>query len=189
MSQTRIVALVGSLRDASVSRQVAEAAASTAPAGAEVSLYDGIGDIPFYNEDIDIAGSVPAAAQALRDAVAASDGLLLVTPEYNGTLPAVLKNAIDWLSRPYGAGAISGKPVAVLSGSISPNAARWAHADAVKSVGIAGGKIVEEAHLHYAAWGERFAAGHPREDAEVQRELAESVKVLVTAASGELVSA
>jgi NAD(P)H-dependent FMN reductase len=132
MSQTRIVVLVGSLRGASISRQIAEAAVSTAPDGAEIAIYEGIADIPFYNEDIDIVDSVPVTAQALRDAVAASDGLLLVTPEYNGTLPAVLKNAIDWLSRPYGAGAIGGKPVAVLSGSISPNAAKWAHGDAVK---------------------------------------------------------
>ncbi|WP_328398142.1 NAD(P)H-dependent oxidoreductase [Nocardia sp. NBC_00416] len=189
MSQARIVVLVGSLRGASISRQIAEAAVSTAPDGAEVAIYEGIGEIPFYNEDIDTAGSVPAAAQALRDAVAASDGLLLVTPEYNGSVPAVLKNAIDWLSRPYGAGAIGGKPVAALSGSISPNAAKWAHGDIVKVVGVAGGKVVEEAHLHYAGWGERFGANHPREDAEAQRELGEALKVLVTAASGELVSA
>lgn len=189
MSQTRIVVLVGSLRGGSISRQVAEAAAATAPEGAEVSIYEGLADIPFYNEDIDVADSVPATATALRDAVAASDGLLLVTPEYNGTLPAVLKNAIDWLSRPYGAGAIGGKPVAVVSGSISPNAAKWAHGDAVKAVGIAGGKVVEEAHLHFAGWGERFGANHPREDAATLSELTGVVRVLVEAASGELVSA
>lgn len=189
MSQTRIVVLVGSLRRASISRRLAEAAIATVPAGTEAALYEGIGEIPFYNEDIDVEGSVPAAAQALRDAVAASDGLLVVTPEYNGTLPAVLKNAIDWLSRPYGAGAISAKPVAVVSGSISPNAAKWAHADTVKSVGIAGGRIVEEAHLHYAAWGERFVASHPSDDAEALGELTGALKVLADAASGELVDA
>ncbi|WP_459547461.1 NAD(P)H-dependent oxidoreductase [Nocardia sp. X0981] len=189
MSQAHIVVLVGSLRGDSISRQVAEAAAATAPAGAELSIYEGLADIPFYNEDIDIADAVPATAAALRDAVAASDGLLLVTPEYNGTLPAVLKNAIDWLSRPYGTGAISGKPVAVVSGSISPNAAKWAHGDAVKAVGIAGGKVVEEAHLHFATWGERFGAAHPREHAETLGELTGAVRVLVDAASGELVSA
>lgn len=115
MSQTRILALVGSLRAASVNRRLAEAAAHTAPEGVEVTLYEGLADIPFYNEDIDVPGSVPAAAQALRDAVAEADGLLVVTPEYNGTLSAVLKNAIDWASRPYGAGAIKAKPTAVVS--------------------------------------------------------------------------
>ncbi|MFI5717993.1 NAD(P)H-dependent oxidoreductase [Nocardia sp. NPDC051750] len=189
MSQTRIVVLVGSLRGASISRQLAEAAVSTAPAGADVSIYEGIGEIPFYNEDIDVEGSVPASAGALRDAVGASDGLLVITPEYNGTLPAVLKNAVDWLSRPYGAGAISGKPVAILSGSISPNAGKWAHGDSVKSVGIAGGKVVDSAHLHFASWGDTFGATHPREHAETQRELSEALQALVTAASGELVDA
>lgn len=189
MSQTRIAVLFGSLRSASLSKQVAEAAVATAPEGVEVSIHEGIGDIPFYNEDIDVPGSVPAAAEELRAAAAASDGLLLITPEYNGTLPAVLKNAIDWLSRPYGAGAIKNKPVAILSGSISPNAAKWAHADAVKSVGIAGGTIVDQAHLHFATWGDRFGANHPREDAETQRELGEALRALAAAASGDLVDA
>ncbi|MGI5216965.1 NAD(P)H-dependent oxidoreductase [Nocardia sp. CA-290969] len=188
MSQTRIVVLVGSLRAASISRQLAEAAVATAPEGVDISIYEGIGEIPFYNEDIDVAGSVPATAAALRDAVGASDGLLVITPEYNGTLPAVLKNVVDWLSRPYGAGAISGKPVAILSGSISPNAAKWAHGDAVKSVGIAGGKVVDEAHLHFATWGDTFGATHPSEHADTQRELAEALKALISAAS-ELVDA
>ncbi|SLI30899.1 NADPH-dependent FMN reductase [Mycobacteroides abscessus subsp. abscessus] len=98
MSQTRILALSGSLRSASITRQLAEAAAQTAPEGVEVTVYDGLGEIPFYNEDIDVEGAVPAPAQRLRDAVADADGVLLVTPEYNGTLSAVLKNAIDWIS-------------------------------------------------------------------------------------------
>ncbi|WP_216911958.1 NAD(P)H-dependent oxidoreductase [Nocardia sp. NBC_01377] len=189
MSQPRILALVGSLRAASINRKLAEAAVQTAPEGVEVTIYEGLGDIPFYNEDIDVPGSVPAAAQALRDAVAAADGLLLVTPEYNGTTSAVLKNAIDWASRPYGAGALKDRPVAVLSGSISPNAAKWAHGDTVKSVGVAGGRVIEEAHLHFAGFGERFADAHPREDAQALTELAGAVAALVEAARGTLVSA
>ncbi|WP_341684005.1 NAD(P)H-dependent oxidoreductase [Nocardia farcinica] len=188
MSQTRILALSGSLRSASITRQLAEAAAQTAPEGVEVTVYDGLGEIPFYNEDIDVEGAVPAPAQRLRDAVADADGVLLVTPEYNGTLSAVLKNAIDWISRPYGAGALKGKPVAVLSASISPNAARWAHRDAVKAVGIAGGTVVEAAHAHFGTIGERFGAAHPREDAEALTELGASVHELAEAAR-KLVSA
>ncbi|WP_406280968.1 NAD(P)H-dependent oxidoreductase [Nocardia sp. NBC_00881] len=188
MSQTRILALVGSLRAASVNRRLAEAAVQTAPEGVEVTIYEGLGDIPFYNEDIDVPGSVPAAAQALRDAVAAADGLLVVTPEYNGTLSAVLKNAIDWASRPYGAGAITGKSSAVVSASISPNAAQWAHGDAVKALGVAGARVVESAHLHFGVVGERFGAAHPREDAQALTELAATVRELVEAARGELAS-
>ncbi|MEU7766967.1 NAD(P)H-dependent oxidoreductase [Nocardia sp. NPDC049190] len=188
MSQTRILALVGSLRAASINRQLAEAAVHTAPDGVEVVIYEGLGDIPFYNEDIDVSGSVPAAAEALRAAVDAADGVLVVTPEYNGTLSAVLKNAIDWASRPYGASAFADTPVAVISASVSPNAAQWAHGDAVKALGVAGAKVVESAHLHFGAIGERFGSAHPREDAEALTELAGALRELVEAARGELAS-
>ncbi|WP_054814553.1 NAD(P)H-dependent oxidoreductase [Nocardia arizonensis] len=189
MSQPRILVLVGSLRAASINRKLAEAAVEAAPEGARISIYEGLGEIPFYNEDLDVPGAVPAAAEALRDAIAAADGLLLVTPEYNGTTTAVLKNAIDWASRPYGAGALGGRPVAVLSASLSPNAAKWAHGDTVKAVGIAGANVIEAAHVHFGAVGERFAQVHPREDAEVLNQLSGAVAELVRAAGQSLVSA
>jgi NAD(P)H-dependent FMN reductase len=181
MSQPRILVLVGSLRSGSVNRRLAEAAVHAAPGGAEVVIYDGLGEVPFYNEDIDVPGEVPAAAEALRSAVAAADGLLLFTPEYNGTIPATLKNAVDWLSRPYGAGALKDKPVAVVSASISENAGRWAHGDTVKSVGVAGGAVVADAGLHFGAIGGRFAETHPRNDAAAVAELAATVQRLLDA--------
>ncbi|WP_433732780.1 NAD(P)H-dependent oxidoreductase [Nocardia sp. CA-129566] len=188
MSKTRILTLVGSLRAASINRQLAEAAVQTAPEGVEIAIYEGLADIPFYNEDLDVPGSVPTAAQALRDAVGAADGLLLVTPEYNGSIPAVLKNAIDWASRPYGVGALQDRPVAVVSGSISRNAAKWAHGDVVKALGVAGAHVVEDGHLHFAGFGDRFAQAHPRDDAEALTQLGATVHELVQA-TGELVSA
>lgn len=66
-----------------------------------MQLFEGLAEIPFYNEDIDVEGSVPAAAAKLREAAQGAQAFLLFSPEYNGTIPAVLKNAIDWLSRPY----------------------------------------------------------------------------------------
>lgn len=181
MSQPRILVLVGSLRAASVNRRLAEAAVHAAASDAEISIYEGLADIPFYNEDIDVPGSAPAAAESLRAAAGAADGFLVFTPEHNGTIPAVLKNAIDWLSRPYGAGALKGKPVAVVSASISKNAARWAHADTVKSLGVAGGVVVEDATLHFGATGERFAETHPRDDAAALAELTATVQRLLEA--------
>src|SRR5271155_3356546 len=106
---TRILALVGSLRAGSYNRRLAQAAAKYAPEGIDVEIFEGLGEVPFYNEDLDRPGEVSVPAQALRDAVQRADALLVVTPEYNGSLPAVLKNAIDWTSRPFRHGAITGK--------------------------------------------------------------------------------
>lgn len=177
----QILVLVGSLRAASINRKLAEAAARTAPDSVDMVIYDGLGDIPFYNEDLDIPGAVPAAAQALRDAVAESDGLLLFAPEYNGTISAVLKNAIDWASRPYGAGALKERPVAVVSASISPNAARWSHGDVVKALGVAGAAVVEDASLHFGKIGETFAEVHPQDHAETAELLGTTVRQLADA--------
>lgn len=187
MSQTRVLALVGSLRAASVNRQLAETAAKVAPEGAEVTIYEGLGDVPFYNEDLDAAGA-PAAALALRAAAAEADALLLVTPEYNGTIPAVLKNAIDWISRPYGTGAVKDKPVAVISASPSPNAAAWAHEDTRKAVKIAGGSVLEDVSISIGATHEKFGDKHPSESVEVAAQVAAVVSGLA-AAAGELVNA
>jgi NAD(P)H-dependent FMN reductase len=119
--------------------------------------------------------------QQFRAQIAAADALLFVTPEYNYSIPGVLKNAIDWASRPYGAGSIKDKPVAVVSASISQNAAKWAHGDTVKAVGVAGGAVVESAHLHFGTIGQRFGEAHPREDAEALIQLAAAITELVAA--------
>ncbi|MDT0405372.1 NAD(P)H-dependent oxidoreductase [Streptomyces edwardsiae] len=171
----RILALVGSLRAGSHNRQLAEAAVKLAPEGADVALYEGLSEIPFYNEDIDVEGGVPAAAAKLREAAAGADALLLFTPEYNGTMPAVLKNAIDWLSRPYGAGAISGMPVVVIGTAFGQYGGVWAHDDARKSVGIAGGKVIEDIKLSIPGSVTRFAQTHPSDDGEVAEQLTEVI--------------
>ncbi|MFD8224269.1 NAD(P)H-dependent oxidoreductase [Streptomyces massasporeus] len=171
----RILALVGSLRAGSHNRQLAEAAVKLAPEGAEVDLFEGLADIPFYNEDIDVEGSLPAAAARLREAANAADGLILFTPEYNGTIPAVLKNAIDWLSRPYGAGALSGKPVAVVGTAFGQYGGVWAHDETRKSVGVAGGKVLEDVKLSIPGSMTRFAETHPADDAEVAEQLTEVI--------------
>ncbi|MGW2639103.1 NAD(P)H-dependent oxidoreductase [Streptomyces sp. NPDC001348] len=171
----RILALVGSLRAGSHNRQLAEAAVKLAPEGAEVDLFEGLADIPFYNEDIDVEGSVPAAAAKLREAARGADAFLLFSPEYNGTITAVLKNAIDWLSRPYGAGAFGGKPVAVIGTALGQYGGVWAQDEARKAVGIAGGKVVEDIKLSIPGSANRFAETHPVDDSEVAAQLTEVV--------------
>lgn len=181
MSQTNVLVLVGSLRAGSVNRQLAETAVSAAPETATLTVFEGLADVPFYNEDIDVEGASIPAVDALREAAGNADAFLLVTPEYNGTIPAVLKNAIDWISRPYGAGAVSGKPVAVISASPSGNGAKWAHEDTTKAVGIAGGKVVEDSALIIGGTGALFGELHPRENAEVFAQVSKVVADLVGA--------
>ncbi len=144
LTQTRIVALVGSLRADSLNRRIAEALRDQAPEGVVVEIAEGLDALPFYNEDLD-GESIPAAAETLRRLVGDADAVLAVTPEYNGTMPAVLNNAIDWLSRPYGAGALVGKPFGVVGATPTPYGGKWAHADAARSAGIAGAIVVDGA--------------------------------------------
>ncbi|WPO48987.1 NAD(P)H-dependent oxidoreductase [Pseudomonas sp. S1Bt23] len=109
-----IAVLVGSLRKASINRKVAQALAELAPANLRLKIVE-IGDLPLYNEDIDV--DPPAAYRTFREQVRAADAVLFVTPEYNRSVPAPMKNAIDVGSRPYGKSAWSGKPGAVISAS------------------------------------------------------------------------
>jgi NAD(P)H-dependent FMN reductase len=150
MTETRIAVLVGSLRADSVNRKLAELLRDEAPEGVVVDIIDGLDRIPFYNEDVD-GDTAPETATALRQRVAAADRVLAVTPEYNGTMPAVLNNAIDWLSRPYGAGALVGKPFGVVGATPTPYGGKWAHADAARSAGIAGAVVVEDVTVSQSA--------------------------------------
>src|SRR3954469_7349581 len=140
---THVAVLVGSLRADSVNRQVAESLRELAPAGTVIDIVDGLGELPFYNEDLD-SGETPAVAERVRERVARADRVLAVTPEYNATMPAVLNNAIDWLSRPYGAGAIVGKPLGVVGVTPTPYGGKWAHEHAALSAKIAGAVVVED---------------------------------------------
>lgn len=142
--ETRIAVLVGSLRADSVNRQLAQRISEHAPAGVALDFVDNLAELPFYNEEID-GEQVPAPALLLRERVADADGVFVVTPEYNGTMPAALNNAIDWLSRPFGAGAISGKPLAVAGVTPTPYGGTWAHQDVQRSARIAGAAVIDDA--------------------------------------------
>ena len=150
MSDTRVLLLVGSLRADSLNRRIAETLKAQAPAGIPVEIAERLGEVPFYNEDLD-GEQVPDAAAALRAQVAGADRVLAVTPEYNGTMPAVLNNAIDWLSRPYGRGALTGKPFAVIGATPTPYGGKWAHDDARRSAGIAGAVVLEHVAVSQSA--------------------------------------
>jgi chromate reductase, NAD(P)H dehydrogenase (quinone) len=111
--QRRVLAVAGSLRRDSINLALLEAAAQLAPASLAVTVFDGLAAVPLFNEDVEAAG-LPPGVQRFRDEVAAADGLLISTPEYNHSMPGVLKNAVDWLSRPAPDTVLVGKPVAVV---------------------------------------------------------------------------
>jgi NAD(P)H-dependent FMN reductase len=181
MTDIKVLGLVGSLRAASINRQIAELATEVAPDGVAVTIFEGLGDLPFYNEDIDNDADVPAAVTALRSAAAEADATLVVTPEYNGSIPAVIKNAIDWLSRPFGDSALKGKPLAVIGGAYGQYGGVWAHDETRKSFGIAGPTVVESIKLSVP-----FATlngQHPREHAEVAANVRDAVGKLVAEVS------
>jgi NAD(P)H-dependent FMN reductase len=164
MSDINVLVLLGSLRAASINRQLAELAAESAPEGVSVQLFDRLGELPFYNEDID-NDDVPEPVVALRAEAADADATLVVTPEYNGSIPGVLKNAIDWLSRPFGDSALKDKPLAVVGAAGGQYGGVWAHDETRKSFGIAGPRVVEELKLSVPL--KALDGKHPRENAEV----------------------
>ena len=112
---TKVIGIAGSLRKASYNGALLRAAIELAPEHVEIEIGS-IKDIPLYDGDLETEQGIPDAVSALKDRIAAADGLLLVTPEYNNLMPGVFKNAIDWLSRPSGDAArvFRGKPVGVI---------------------------------------------------------------------------
>ena len=113
----RILAVSGSLRAGSHNTMLLRAAVEAAPEGVEVELADPslVADLPLYDQDLEDDAELSASVRRLREDWDAADAILFATPEYNGSIPGVLKNAIDWASRPHGSGALAGKPVAVVS--------------------------------------------------------------------------
>lgn len=113
-----IIGISGSVRRGSFNAALLRAVVAAAPQGIELRT-ESIADIPLYNGDLEAEHGIPAPVARLKDAIAAADGLLLVTPEYNNSIPGVAKNAIDWLSRPAAdiPRVFGGKPVAIAGAS------------------------------------------------------------------------
>ena len=108
----RILGIAGSLRRGSFNRGLLRAATEVAPDGVELETFE-LGSIPLYNEDVRVAGE-PAAVGELKERIRAADGLLIATPEYNYSVPGVLKNAIDWASRPPEETPLRHKPIGLM---------------------------------------------------------------------------
>ena len=137
-----LLGLAGSLRAASFNRALLRAAVELAPSGVEITTFDELGALPFYDGDVEAAGE-PMAVRALRQAIEGADAILVATPEYNDGTSAVLKNAIDWASRPPQR-TLAGKPVAVMGASVTPSAARGGIESVKRSMRRAGSEVLDE---------------------------------------------
>lgn len=137
----RILGIAGSLRTDSYNRRLLDQAAAMLPAEAGWQEWDGLAGVPPFNEDDETTSA--ASVQDLRAVTAAADGLLLATPEYNGSIPGQLKNVVDWMSRPAGRGVLTDLPVTVIGASPSGYGASWAQAELRKVLDRAGARVVD----------------------------------------------
>jgi chromate reductase, NAD(P)H dehydrogenase (quinone) len=174
----KILAVSGSLRADSYNTNLLRAAIEAAPEGVEISLFDpaGIRDLPIYDQDLEDE-EVPASVAELREQWSAADAILFATPEYNGSVPGGLKNAIDWASRPKYEAALTNKTVAVIGASIGQFGAMWAQADLRKILGVAGARVVGD-ELPVTRAHERFEHDGRLLDAELFERLRLSLETL-----------
>ena len=148
------LAIAGSLRRASFNRGLIRAAADVAPAGIVVVPYD-LGDIPMFNVDVEANGD-PAAVADFKSAIAAANALLISTPEYNHCVPGVLKNAIDWASRPPRESVLTGKPVAIMGASTGRGGTARAQAHLRDGLAYTNGFVLPLPEVLVASAREKF---------------------------------
>jgi chromate reductase, NAD(P)H dehydrogenase (quinone) len=137
-----ILGISGSLRSASYNTHLLRAAAELLPEEAELELFDGLKAVPPYDQEDDVEPA-PAAVGYLRETIAGVDAVLFATPEYNSSIPGVLKNAVDWASRPLMTNPFRFKPVAVCGASTGAFGAVWAQAELRKVLASMGARLVE----------------------------------------------
>ncbi len=162
----RVLGISGSLRrDSHNTRLLRAAGELIRKQGAEFEVFDGLKAIPPYDEDDDVEDG-PAAVARLRRAIAGADALLFATPEYNSSIPGVLKNAVDWASRPLVTNSLRNKPVAVIGASTGMFGAVWAQAELRKVLGAAGARVTDV----------ELAVGHAHEHLDADGRLADAVQ-------------
>ncbi len=185
----RIVIIPGSLRAAANSRLVLAAAVeeltragNQLPNGIEIELYDGYGELPIFNEELESAP--PAAVSAMRSQLAQADGVMFVTPEYNASIPGGLKNAVDWASRPAGESVLGGLPSAVISNSDSPFGATWAGEHLRRALTFAASEVTDS-ELAIGQVSGQFSEGQLTNE-ETREKIAALVAELIAAVSAKL---
>ena len=176
---TRVLGISGSLRRDSHNTNLLRAAAEAVGPDVEFELYDGLKEIPPFDEDDDVHPR-PASVTLLNSAIADADAVLFSTPEYNSSIPGQLKNAIDWVSRPVATNALRNKPVAVVGASTGGFGAVWAQAELRKVLAAVGARVLDlelpVTHAHT-----RFEDGGLTDD-EIRTRLEGAIEALADAA-------
>ena len=176
----KVLGISGSLRRDSLNHALLREAAERLPAGAELVEFERLREIPPYDADLE-ASDAPEAVAELRQAMRDADAVLVATPEYNHSIPGVLKNALDWASRPAGQSALTGKPAAVIGASTGMFGAVWAQAETRKVLGALGGRVVE-AELPVGRAADLYRDGRLELSPEQSQHLEEILATLVSEA-------
>jgi chromate reductase, NAD(P)H dehydrogenase (quinone) len=172
----RILGVSGSLRGDSHNTRLLRAAARALPPGVELERFDGLAALPPYSEDFDLHPGAPPVEQ-LRARIAAADALLIATPEYNASIPGVLKNAVDWASRPFPENSLRGRPVAVIGASTGLFGAVWAQAELRKVLRHTGARVLDD-ELPIGLADQAFTPDGGLADPEHERRLAGLLEAL-----------
>jgi chromate reductase len=168
----RVLTISGSLRPDSLNTLLLRAAEEQAPAGVQLVRFTELAAIPPFHGERSDPGERPEPVRALSEQIEAADALLIATPEYNGSIPGVLKNALDWVSTPFPDNVLRGKPVAVIGASTGGYGGMWAQAELRKVLGLTGARVVNgdlslaRAHEHFDEAG-TLAAPHDTRLSEV----------------------
>lgn len=174
----RILGIAGSLRKASFNRGLIRAAQALVPEGVIIEPIE-IDAMPHYNADIDAAGH-PPSVEEFKNRVLGADALLIATPEYNNSIPGALKNAIDWASRPFGNGALKGKPVAVMGASAGPGATKRVQPTLKVVLAAANCRVLPEPEVFVAgAFMHCDPEGNLKDDSAIRDEIRGLIAALV----------
>jgi chromate reductase, NAD(P)H dehydrogenase (quinone) len=177
----RILGISGSLRDASYNTSLLRAAAELLPPEVDFAKWGGLKAVPPYDEDDDVHPA-PAGVAALREAIAGADAVVFATPEYNWSIPGVLKNAIDWVSRPLASNPLRNKPVAVIGASTGAFGAVWSQAELRKVLSATGARVLsDEVAVGHAQT--RFDDEGRLVDAELREQVGDVLAALVAEVS------
>jgi chromate reductase len=177
----RVLGISGSVRGDSYNTKLLRYAGELfEDEGVEFSIYDGLKDVPPYDEDDDVEGA-PEAVSRIREAVRGADAVFFTTPEYNSSIPGTLKNALDWVSRPLATNAMRNKPVAVIGASAGMFGAVWAQAELRKVLGAMGARVAE-GEVAVGRAMDRFDANGRLSEPNLEEEVREVARTLVAEA-------